>query len=653
MRDEQLYVNDELLDIDNSTRVVLNYKSNLFRDVSKIVSNNTSTIKVPATVRNKAILQFESRTSGDGFVARDPRKEYSVRFVRNGVEVIRNGKLFVLKVTPTEIELSVVWGVMGALKGLIDDAVTLNDLNSNATIRYELNPTVGVSNGYGYIGYNSEVPAAMSDSAWNSGKREGTFDYVRQYRPEEKRNPSSLSGSTVRTNPVVMVSWLLERVRAQFGVGFSWPQSVKDYIDTLAIVLTERKANRLTYYEELEITFQAGQTYGELEFSLYAPGETNFDKVGRRLVARSDTKMYLKVAGYCRRTYSGGVSGSDGLPAYHDSASYIRVVLCNADGTEKSSFMCGSNADKKGYQYEGNTLYEAMIGEGTIEIKKGEQLHFDLVANASWYDFYFERGGGAWLITNSFSDVQYGQNLPIVYNLPRVKIIDLVKFLAAITGTFPLNVEGDVVSFEEMESLRDNVDDAYDWSERIIADGGMNQPRQLSYKVTDYAQHNIFKWKDDETVKGDYDGDLEVKNEQLTKKKTMYEFPFAASDTIIPIWVFKKVNGYTNEQGEYVGGGVSYEYQRVEPRVVRTDGETASFDINLQSVINTKYALLKESFKEVVVIKEKVAMSLVELMGFDETRPVYIAQYGHYYSVMEMKCDVNGVADVTLLQLKF
>lgn len=47
MRSERLYIDNELVDIDESTKIVLNFKSNLFRDVSRLTSNNTYTIKLP------------------------------------------------------------------------------------------------------------------------------------------------------------------------------------------------------------------------------------------------------------------------------------------------------------------------------------------------------------------------------------------------------------------------------------------------------------------------------------------------------------------------------------------------------------------------------------------------------------------------------
>ena len=84
MKDEQLYIDGELADIDENTKITLNYKSNLFRDVTKIVSNNSYTVKLPKTVRNMKI--FKHVKLDDRF----PYKEHSVKYLRSGVEVIKN-----------------------------------------------------------------------------------------------------------------------------------------------------------------------------------------------------------------------------------------------------------------------------------------------------------------------------------------------------------------------------------------------------------------------------------------------------------------------------------------------------------------------------------------------------------------------------------
>ena len=56
MIDQRLYIDGVLMDLSESTDVVLDIKSNLFRDVTKMTSNYTYTILLPRTVHNLSVL---------------------------------------------------------------------------------------------------------------------------------------------------------------------------------------------------------------------------------------------------------------------------------------------------------------------------------------------------------------------------------------------------------------------------------------------------------------------------------------------------------------------------------------------------------------------------------------------------------------------
>ena len=85
MKSERLYVDNELVDIDELTKITLNFKSNLFRDVSRLTSNNTYTIKLPKTVRNQKILKHTDLVQSSSSF---PYTMHKVRYFRNGIEVI-------------------------------------------------------------------------------------------------------------------------------------------------------------------------------------------------------------------------------------------------------------------------------------------------------------------------------------------------------------------------------------------------------------------------------------------------------------------------------------------------------------------------------------------------------------------------------------
>lgn len=56
MTEQLLFVDNKAMDINESTNITLNFRSNIFSDVSKITSNNTYSIKLPLTVNNCHVM---------------------------------------------------------------------------------------------------------------------------------------------------------------------------------------------------------------------------------------------------------------------------------------------------------------------------------------------------------------------------------------------------------------------------------------------------------------------------------------------------------------------------------------------------------------------------------------------------------------------
>ena len=77
------------------------------------------------------------------------------------------------------------------------------------------------------------------------------------------------------------------------------------------------------------------------------------------------------------------------------------------------------------------------------------------------------------------------------------------------------------------------------------------------------------------------------------------------------------------------------------------------FDINMQEIINTKYREVVNTLRYAKVARVKICIRNMELLNFDETRPIYLAQYASYFAVLEIKAESDGTAEVTLLKLEF
>ena len=97
-------------------------------------------------------------------------------------------------------------------------------------------------------------------------------------------------------------------------------------------------------------------------------------------------------------------------------------------------------------------------------------------------------------------------------------------------------------------------------------------------------------------------------------------------------------------------------YSACKDRILRLEEDssglaTGIFDINMQDVLDDKYRMLAMTLNNAHSITENIIISDIELLNFDETKPVYLAQYGAYFAVTEIKASSNGTAEVTMLQL--
>ena len=85
MKNEELIINGLRVDMSPDTRIVLNFKSNLLGDVSKITSSNSQTIQLPKTIRNRMIFDHATTPARNSSF---PYQRHPAEYIRNGVKII-------------------------------------------------------------------------------------------------------------------------------------------------------------------------------------------------------------------------------------------------------------------------------------------------------------------------------------------------------------------------------------------------------------------------------------------------------------------------------------------------------------------------------------------------------------------------------------
>ena len=114
---DELYIDNTPVDMDNDTNVTLNYKNNIFTDLSKIVSNNTYSIKLPMTVHNCKVI---SQAHLPSCVTTYPYINHKGRYLRNGIEIVSDASASIVEVSDT-IDVALAWGNVTRLADLVND----------------------------------------------------------------------------------------------------------------------------------------------------------------------------------------------------------------------------------------------------------------------------------------------------------------------------------------------------------------------------------------------------------------------------------------------------------------------------------------------------------------------------------------------------
>ena len=487
--------------------------------------------------------------------------------------------------------------------------------------------------------------------------------------------------------PVVTAKWILQLIKETWGTDFNWPEDAQDYIDMLAIPLITADCGEDTYIPDSTINL-GERTTETLEgndedrnksylgtFNISGTLDEDTFRITNNNTLTVLTSVSVQITGYMEYSWSvNGVepngyisSGGNRIYFYDTNPCYVvmRVVHSGETGEDDNidEYVIGSINENKWQRYYSNNLDAGnrfafiTTGYGDVELQEGDSVKFELRnMDKTLQNRSLNVSNGLITISQIKGDeVPYGGYFPIKKNLPDISVVDFIKTLCILTGTYPLNTgDGNIIDMAGVDTVAKS--SALDWTSKVIASSSMNTPENVEFTMSDYARHNLIKWKDDETVTGNYDGDIVIDNDRLDDSRDMFELPFAASNSnIIPIYdmtveKIMKENGYE----EYVN---KREFRRdIEPRimniVLKGNNEVyLDFNMDLQNIIDSRYGIIAKSLANPKIITDKMSLSDIDIKEFDGHRPIYLAQYGAYFAITEIKADDDGTAEVTMLEL--
>nr|DAI86726.1 MAG TPA: hypothetical protein [Caudoviricetes sp.] len=526
----------------------------------------------------------------------------------------------------------------------------------------------------------TESNARASSSEAQTNSRGGTFG----------GSFGSNGGASFRSDgtiqPSVTAQYILDLITAQTGVAFGWSNQAKEIIKGLAVPLITRKADEQTVVGGFEGTFYKTENLGILDFQPTSLSEV-FDglEIGHRYSQLNvkiactmifDVQMNWswdasKVNPSLYKSWSyGGSTETQAVYLYPPCYIEIKVVSKHTSNQEESeytkTYIAGRTSDYEGAdpsvsdtsdQLVGGRFIHLAAGRGEIDLEEGDIVTFEMKhpKNQRLNGLKCYNGRLSASIKQS-DEVPYGGNFPIGKNLPDIKVTDFLKCICILTSTFPSQLFiGGTLTFADIVNLWEAKAQAVDWTKKLIPSEASNHPRQTDFSVEDYCQHNIYKWKEDDTVYQQHNADMTIDNKTLEYTQDVCTLPFAATDgNRIPI--------YEWESKQYTFGRttrtvqVATKYKACKDRIVNLTKNDAgyaelAFNIDLQSIFDSKLEKLRKTVANPHQIVERFNLSDLEILDFDETKPVYLAQYGAYFAVLEIKTTSSGYSEVTMIEL--
>ena len=618
---EELYINGETVDIKPAAATTLNYKSNLLGDISKITSSNSQTIQCPKTTRNRKIFD---NPGAPAYVSDKRYNRYSARLVRNGIEIVRVGYAVLLSSSET-YEIALYWGVMANFQAWVDKAAKLNELTGTEALTWGANITATSlsqmkSAGYGYAKYDCGVS----------------------------------NTSLANIHPSVTAWWVLNRIATQAGFTFEIPDKHKLALRGIAIPCLSRNASAASNQAEATVS-----TYPFLQNSngfwgYSIAGNNGTDKHG--VFDPDDNTKIRKVDGATKVIISIiDKSGSQlGMTLYsNDSGAfpsrvYVRATQYNdnSETTTQIAVSIGSSAVSSStgmYAYQ-KTYYFADINE---ELLWGRYDYLRLFPHNGSGRIVGSRLGNTKLtITEDFESIIYPSTYPIPQNLPEISQIDYIKAICGMLGIFavpdPANVNN--LKFVSLDTLQENKVQACDWSDKL-ARSNDDEPKTTEYKINDYCRNNYFRYKEDDTVSTNADGNLKIDSEILDAEKTVITLPFAPSD------------GSTIRHYELNDDGTAVDAVQVKDRIMRliSDGSglaMLTFDgLDFTTLLSKYYSTLSRLLNGVITIAEQVMLDEYDLKSLDYSIPFYLRQYGKFYGIVSIRSTANKACEVKAIQL--
>lgn len=620
-----LYINDTLVDLYPDTVIAQTLQAFDIGQLGSVKANYTNRVKLPKTATNRRALQFsDDSKSSTGF----PYTSYSTRYIENGIEIIRNGRVVLLDTDPDFI-LNIFSGPIGFFdyiktKTLWDMDTT--DINSgwNDSDRDSVrNTTTGIVAPLvddGVITYNAVTPAIEHTGSVNK-------------------------------HPWIYYHTVIDKIFESAGYAKSGSIFSDDKYLKLAMPM------RTTYSPKfLDAKY----------FSAAAPGTQVIVNPASYTSITFDQVAASGADGFYNGTNSYDVTNPDSAAEYFAITFRAALTITVTGGTvdlviHKNNFPTVDDDLATPVTNVGTGTYH-LSTPGTDFLKDGDSVAVRVIKNT---------GTPTVTITNGVFDGIAGIDLIspayVYFNhlFENINQADLIKDFSVRFNVKMIERNGEIIC-KTMDEILANTANAVDWTmKRAIG------KRAVGFSYNGIAQSNYLSYPTDDLVEDladDYGkGLFTVANENITESQTIYRSMFAMSGMIMfadRIFIARIPAG-ANEDS--LGIRLLYLRQNtpsVEPNcnvvyavTARSDYKVAYFidprqtnAMHWQFFIDNYYEGFVSRLQKAKAVTRDYNLSPIDIHAFDQLKPVFDS--GEYFIATKINNFQSGkITEVELFKI--
>lgn len=504
---DQLYINDQLMDLSPGTRIGLTFQVNEIAELKDIKANTSNEFQIPRTKRNELALGYSNLV---GSFTSLPYTKLSARLIQNGIEVIPAG-IAIIEACSDVFKVQVLSGNYDFFKSL--DQKRLVELTFP-----ELDHVWGLT----------DIVAAIPNTV-TQGYSYPVIDYTGSDTWFNHIQPGGVR--LEKTYPGLFTKTIIKKIAQAQGYSCAGSFFDSTVIDHDFIPFAKERFNHsqrwvdLWKFKAIKTADQAQTTGGtmqhvEFESEIFDTSNTytNFPGDGGRWYPVQEMKCGFQMTLHVEITAAGPIDFRTGFR-------YWNPLL----GTFASAIYGFTQLNPGTY-----TIIIKTIPEDLAHVINGSYIIPMFFKSASGDTFIIKAGSTFENLPDPFMYTDTDVQMEAI--LPDMTQVDFIKSKCVqYAGVVDVDSISKTLRINLFNDLEKNKTNSRNWSGNL----DVKTDPLINFRGGRYGQTNTFKYTEDENVPlGLGDGSFAIADELLPLTQALQDLPFAATEmtSILQAW---------------------------------------------------------------------------------------------------------------------